>query len=370
MLWEPKYINCSTVDLNLDGVLDCLIIDIYGQLSCLKTSGDWLWRPKEKKPAELEEMPGSFPLVLPDLNGDKINELLHIGKNSFSLLSGKNGRIIGHSIEVSECKLINDLELAELYTIRYKCHGVASTFSKSIGLSDLYTALTGKLIDVGHLNSTISLTQPKMAAQNLTSLTMVLHNFSLTVENIGICPFNCSSTIALHQNTSDGEKLVYNFTARNMKCSAPITFEFHNKFSKNGFVFKYVQWSTDELNTTTAEGGIQIRVLKETVAIVMFGENGGDLKIENTSQSHVMQFCRRKGKNQQQLRCQPNVASNLMSITDMDEDGSQELITFYTTFDSRTKDRGPGQEHLLKTYVHLLDIESEIPKLYGTDRRK
>lgn len=366
---QPKYVNCTIVDLNLDGEKDCLIVDTNGQMASITVNGEWIWKPREFKGSiEVDENKEVFtyPLILPDLNGDKVNEFLHILRtneqnyNTFSLLSGKNGKTMGKTISVGECSAVMDLEFGELYTIRYRCVSHNGTYSKSIALNDLYKALTDKSIDVGHLNATVSLTQINPGPQNTSKIVISHRNVDLVVENNGICPGNCNATVSLMQNSS----IIFNRTARNMFIPPPISFTFKNKFGKYGFVFKHFQWGTDNLTTNSKIP--QMRILKETVTLIMFNSLM-EFKMEDSSKYNIIQLCRLTNNGKQ--NCQPKIANQLhssMIITDIDSDDSQELITFHSTFGERE----PGsRENSLKTYVQLLDIESEIPKLYGGARK-
>lgn len=384
---EPRYVNCSIIDVDLDGENDCLIVDTFGQLSTLKSiSGQWIWQTLEAKKGRIPELYEdlfNFPLLLPDLDGDKVNELLHIFssdsdiQNSFSLLSGRTGKLIGSSITVSECMFIYKLELAELYTIKYACINATTVYTKQIGLYDLYNALTKSNIDLGYLNTTNSLSQFKYDHELKFRSNTTLQHFSLVIENEGKCPENCNSSIQLFDNTRTGdEQLVYNFTGNNMYTHFPEPLNFIKSTPHTyGFVFKYLQWSnTDDNNhhivtllkkiedTVAVRFNVTVRLLKETVVLIAF-TNTHDLIIENTSQSHVMQFCRNELKN-----CQPKINSldNSLLIADLDNDGSKELLTFYSTFSVLNNNK----DHVLKTYVQLLDLEHELPKLYEADKKR
>uniref|UniRef100_A0A336LSK2 CSON003121 protein n=1 Tax=Culicoides sonorensis TaxID=179676 RepID=A0A336LSK2_CULSO len=392
---EPRYVNCSIIDVDLDGETDCLIVDAFGQLSTLKSvTGQWIWKTLETKsgriPEQYEDL-FNFPLLLPDLDDDKVNELLHIfssgsdTQNSFSLLSGKTGKLIGNSIKVDECMFIYKLELAELYTIKYTCINSTTVYTKQVGLYDLYKALTQSNIDLGHLNSTNSLPQYRYDHEPKSKSNTTLQHFSLIIENQGKCPENCNSSIQLFDNNAQlaDESLIYNFSGSNMYTHFPEPLDFHKTSPRTyGFVFKYLQWSNNELNTNVVtllqkiednaaarlnkSEVIKVRLLKETVVLIVF-TNSHDLMIENTSQSHVMQFCRLSKTNDSSNNCQPKINSldNSLLISDLDNDGSKELLTFYTTFSVFN-----NNAHVLKTYVQLLNLENEIPKLYGARRRR
>jgi hypothetical protein len=143
----------------------------------------------------------------------------------------------------------------------------------------------------------------------------------------------------------------------------------------NGFVLKFWEWNQNPSNETEFvvrnkrykrsdnDTPNQIRFLKETVVLIVF--NSTDTKIENTSQSNVIQFCRDIGSEQV---CQPdlNYQENSLLIADLDKDGSQELVSYYSTFVKNVDNDGKlGWK--LKTFVQLLRLEAELTKLFSIE---
>ncbi|XP_058122218.1 uncharacterized protein LOC131281944 [Anopheles ziemanni] len=262
----------------------------------------------------------------------------------------------------------------------------------------------------------------------------------LMVENRGKCPENCSTSVLLTEEAT-GE-LLWNVSGRQLYGMQPVRLTFSNFGSDNrstmyGFVIKFWEWSQrdpdnrssrfrraaigldgvedahrryrqhfahqqpwigppglDAISKTSLSargqnqstpsarpaGGFRTRMryLKETIKLIVF--NSTYIKIENTSQSNVIQFCREPiggGGDPAEELCQPdlNYQENSLLIADLDDDGSQELVSYYSTFvKSATGDAdgmgagvgvGPGATMKLKTYVQLLRLESELPKLYA-----
>lgn len=97
---EPSIIDCNLIDADLSGDNDCLVIDEFGEMSCINpVSGQWIWHIAET------HIPGklNFPLVLPDINRDGVKDLLiactvqiansqNVTHNALKLISGANGR--------------------------------------------------------------------------------------------------------------------------------------------------------------------------------------------------------------------------------------------------------------------------------------
>lgn len=109
----------------------------------------------------------------------------------------------------------------------------------------------------------------------------------------------------------------------------------------------------------------RMRLIKETVVLIIF--NSTDIRIENTSQSNIIQFC--VNDNRMELICQPdlNYQENSVLVADLDQDGSQELVSYYSTFVETEAEQNKWK---LMTYVQLLRLESELPKLYAVDEKK
>nr|XP_016933862.1 uncharacterized protein LOC108012882 [Drosophila suzukii] len=109
-------------------------------------------------------------------------------------------------------------------------------------------------------------------------------------------------------------------------------------------------------------GSYKMNMITESVLLVLFV--GADTHIENTSQSNIIQFCRHDRK---EMVCQPdlNNQDHSMLIADLDQDGSQELVTYMSTF-VHPEDQ-PFSEWKLLTYVRLLRLQAELPAYYEKD---
>lgn len=105
----------------------------------------------------------------------------------------------------------------------------------------------------------------------------------------------------------------------------------------------------------------KMQMITETVILVLF--IGADTRIENTSQSNIVQFCRNVDRNELPV-CQPDLTNqeNSMLIADLDQDGSQELVSYMSTFVVGEPD--PERDWKLVSYVRLLRLQSELPAFY------
>ncbi|XP_016984316.1 uncharacterized protein LOC108048283 [Drosophila rhopaloa] len=113
----------------------------------------------------------------------------------------------------------------------------------------------------------------------------------------------------------------------------------------------------------SAGGSYKMNMITETVILVLFV--GADTHIENTSQSNIIQFCRH---DRREMVCQPdlNNQDHSMLIADLDQDGSQELVTYMSTF-VHPEDQ-PLSEWKLLTYVRLLRLQAELPAYYEDEK--
>jgi hypothetical protein len=214
------------------------------------------------------------------------------------------------------------------------------------------------------------------------------------------------------------DKMLWNITGEAIYGMQPVQLAFNNtgvnkKSAIRGFVIKFWEWSIEEDNKVTrfkrdtvkdfnlfsnlfnkkkdwkmpddvvVEDHVRekrqnfkpgtyrtrMRVLKETVKLIIF--NSTDTRIENTSQSNIIQFCREDINDKNNIVCQPdlNNQENSLLIADLDEDGSQELVSYYSTFVKSEDASAKKDQWKLKTFVQLLRLEAELPKLYSIDIR-
>ncbi len=118
MLNEPTAIDCTLIDVDLNGKPDCLVVDEFGEIACINPlSGTFFWHIADRTEKNTELL--SFPLVLPDLNNDKVNELLVTsGINSLIIVSGRNGLKIGSPYILKECTFMHLIDHIGRYTNR------------------------------------------------------------------------------------------------------------------------------------------------------------------------------------------------------------------------------------------------------------
>ncbi|TRY69355.1 hypothetical protein TCAL_11022 [Tigriopus californicus] len=129
----PKQMDCHYLDVNSDGVKDCLVIGDKGLLAAIDpVRGEQLWFLHHHIP--LVNL--SLPRFLPDLNDDGIPELLsscavtlpsgisdhreHVRTN-LVIISGQDGTVIGRPYLVEMCLDIGAVNITTHLNIQFDC---------------------------------------------------------------------------------------------------------------------------------------------------------------------------------------------------------------------------------------------------------
>lgn len=449
--YEPSIIDCNLIDADLSGDNDCLVIDEFGEMSCINpVSGQWIWHIAETNiPGKL-----NFPLILPDINQDGVKDLLiactvqvansqNLTHNAMKLISGANGRQIGSTYLVKKCSYIHRFQISTQLKISFNCIINDTDIRVTRSLREIYTEATNRTIDLPEEIDDIE-NQHKFYGQRKDTLRQrniySVNEKQLIVENYGVCPDSCNVTVTLLEEQKGKPKILRSFNASRVYGMVPARLSFNNsqdpsKPAVHGFVIKFWEWSLNEtekrdgtndkrflnrsdnftefnrfdyalrkkrswlpslghdekvtehlnespndddataaaMKTTnvsehklTAEITLasQMRIIKETIVLIIF--NSSDIRIENTSQSNIIQFCRTIKGNEV---CQPELYGhqNSVLIADLDGDNDgQELVSYYSTFVENENEKNKWK---LMTYVQLLRLESELPKLYAADEK-
>lgn len=431
MVNEPNIIDCSLIDVDANGEPDCLVVDELGEIGALNpVSGQWLWHVAENTSKDPDKL--SFPLVLPDIDHDGIKDLLiacaieNGTYNSLKFISGATGRAIGSSYTIAKCSYIHKFQLDANLKISFNCINNDTENRVTKSLTELYSLMFGHSI---HFDATarVELSQHKFYGQRKDTISQrniySVSGKQLIVENNGVCPDACNVSVTLLDVQNGKPIIIRNFNGTHMYGMVPARLSFQkssdpSKTAVHGFVIKFWEWSTNgsvanahpttnsnainsnasEFNkfdgilrkkrawnlpntkaspnknndetisnvkfSTSTLSATHMRLIKETVVLIVF--NSTDIRIENTSQSNIIQFCRASDTKIEM--CQPdlNYQENSVLIADMDQDGSQELVSYYSTFVENENQRNKWK---LMTYVQLLRLESELPKLYAIDER-
>lgn len=450
---EPSIIDCNLIDADLSGDNDCLVIDEFGEMSCINPmSGQWIWHIAET------HVPGklNFPLVLPDINRDGVKDLLiactvqiassqNVAHNALKLISGANGRQIGSNYIVHRCSYIHRFQIDAQLKISFNCIINDTDIRVTKALREIYTQATNQTIDLPERIDEIESNQHKFYGQRKDTVRQrsvySVNEKQLIVDNYGVCPNACNVTVTLLEEQKGKPKILRSFNGTRMYGMVPARlYSFNNtqdpsKPAVHGFVIKFWEWSLNETEkvdsinnkrltnrsdnfaefnrfdsvlrkkrswlppaaslehdpkasgehvredqtvgaataatkATNVSGpgeitiASQMRIIKETIVLIIF--NSSDIRIENTSQSNIVQFCRTVKRNEV---CQPDLygSQNSVLIADLDGDqDGQELVSYYSTF---VENENENNKWKLMTYVQLLRLESELPKLYAVDEK-
>lgn len=292
---EPMLIGCHLLDIDLNEQPDCLIVDKYGELSAINpVSGQWYWRSQERSARQEADL--EFPLILPDLNGDGVGEILTVTgsvtsskssdhqpkeqRNCLRILSGRNGRPIGEGFKVRECDVVGQLQIDSPTSITFNCIRNATKAVRSKTLPELFALITNKSL-IGkswkttmkypednvyhhhHHQSGNPAESPKNGPRNVYSLS----GRELLMDNRGNCPTNCNVTLILSENRGGKVHILYNFTMSAMYGMMPMQWHLQNSAIKaaaapasvpvpgsgtrthaaiTGFVIKFWKWDNND----------------------------------------------------------------------------------------------------------------------------
>lgn len=411
---EPKSIDCSLIDCDKSGTKDCLILDEFGQLACLNVNGHFIYYlPNQKATKQTRKDLLDFPLILPDLDNDKVNEImmtLSNGKSNSSdlvIISGFNGKLIFK--ETQNCSYVHKLQIDNDFTIKYICIVKENTEQQMIrNLTDFYSKISMKPLNFKKLEPVSKIPQHKFYGKRTTTYAQEtiseIQDKKLTVANSGKWPRDSKSVITLTSQVNGVTKTLFNRTYSKVYAMVPVQLALNSSISGkkgdniHGFVIKLWIWNGTEVNynleksrlkrsndkrdlkaqrsnytnqTFTSAYMTQVFFLKESIMLIVF--NSSNMKVENASQSNIVQFCQRT-VNQKDKRgdgdsiCQPDLSyqENSVLITDIDGDGSKELVSYYSTFINENQSGDiVGDRWKLKTYIQLFKLETELPKLYA-----
>ncbi|XP_022229526.2 uncharacterized protein LOC111078899 [Drosophila obscura] len=270
MVDEPAALDCTLIDVDKNGKPDCLVIDEYGELGAINpVSGQWHWRFKERSAHKIDAY--DFPIILPDLDGDGVLDILLVSslsleqrtkslvqpkheapaqleaRNVLRLLSGRHGRPIGDGFRVHDCQRLSSLQL-EAGNISYIClRPNSSDQQRSKSLAELYALITNKSIVGQRLLTASKISQHRNHGQrreidsqrNIYSLS----GRELVVENRGTCPDDCNVTFVLSEVRDGKAHVLKNFTNTAMYGMVPAEYHFKNtKTQMSGFVMKFWKW--------------------------------------------------------------------------------------------------------------------------------
>ncbi|KAK4872887.1 hypothetical protein RN001_014916 [Aquatica leii] len=370
---QPKTsttLNCYLIDVNGDDINDCLVLGEMGLEAVDPVSGTVFWHAhNHTQSAMMTQL--DFPVILQDLNYDNINEILTTsnayGESKFLIISGRTGILMGE-INVGHPGIVNIIEI-NANNVIYSCTNDNETIYHQISVSDLISKI---------FNRTEVITSPN------TDYVAKTHGYTLNgrrllINNVGVCPDNCRVDIALVDEKSNLNIKAWSY--QNSYSFIPASFSFKQTKSNldslkghvNGFILKLWQWfgySKKDKNrkypmkryVAGNNSSVQVNSIMERVVLITF--NTSSFHVINASLTEITQLCLVHNFQQQ---CQPSLENqnNSLLITDLDKDGSQELVSYSSTFVQREDLKENWQ---LVSNMKVIRLEAELPKLYEVSK--
>lgn len=403
----PKRLECNLLDVNNNGVKDCVVTGENGLFEALDPqSGKVHWNihiPNNKSLFSSVE----FPLVVLDVNNDRVNDLitscsLDNGKhNVIIFISGRMGAVLGKPFIASDCERIDTLILDKKY-LTYICQKMSVRTKIFFPYKDLYFQLLNKTYS-DHFVPNFNNNNP-FSIQNKKANPKIFYENGkkLTITNDGSCP-KCKVSVQLFENKAQKNNLTWSFLGKNMYGMLPTKINFKNTQNNfnlqghiNGYVLKFWQWTNQKYSPNyiktkrrapplTQKDPFNLNVPKKKLwrlprsipisteksknltevsleeRVMLLTYNATNFKTINASQAPIKQLC----YTEINKVCQPDLALQEKSVllVDLDNDGSQELISYLASYQS--VDGGDDtQKYVLKTTVKVIQLEKELPKLY------
>lgn len=363
---EPFAIDCKTIDTDNDGTLDCLLVDHKGLKAIETISGQALWHAHSEEKSLLMNL--ELPVAISDLDNDGIVDLLSVfNQDSFLVISGKTGRVLA-KIRVPYCERIKGISSADKQseTVLYRC-------TNSSGNEALYE-VTFEEIRKNYANPQ-NIIEVKEIKEIIPENIYMAGNRKLVVKNGPTCP-KCHCEMTLYD---DKDQVLKTWPYNNAFIMNPKPFAFESSKVKNlqlqghlnGFIVKIWQW-TERVSKIRPTQRVNRRSVpfshsnetwfttEVSEGVVMITFNDTDVHVINASFTEINQICRKDLKDLP--NCQPSVDNQKDSllVQDLDHDSSKELISFYSSYVKKEDDW-----HLI-SYMKVLRLEEELPKLYGT----
>lgn len=390
---EPSKLDCNSIDANLDGVDDCLLLGESG-LECIDPiTGEVLWHvhthmvPEDRLVRHLD-----FPQILPDLNRDTVPEILAVTtstkgiRNKVVIASGRTGIVLTefelkNCTDVSQCTLLDGMFI---YYCRSDLVPRRQNAFYKVTIDDLMHRVReqalGVPLEIVPMKVQYDPKPTPIAAQ-------IINQRRLTINNEGECP-NCRLKLSLIRSDTL-EQLWSAQSAGTFAMQPPAQFSFRVTRANaqslrghlNGFIVKL--WQYDDFRpvyrTGTWNGAtnvtVQVNNIFERVVLITF--NDTNVHVINASLVNITQLCfpgrptsSVRNDSQQSvysLQCQPDIRNQAESIliADLDRDGAQELVSYSSTFECGEDGVGSTLDGCqLISSVKVIRLEAELPKLY------
>ncbi|RZC40925.1 hypothetical protein BDFB_006034, partial [Asbolus verrucosus] len=369
----PIQLDCSILDVDANGVNDCLLLDERGLKAIETISGQVIWHVHSHEERKSITIAGlDFPIKLLDYNNDNINELAAVyKKKSLLLICGRTGK----ALDKIDIKFNDDQSCKEIGNLRRSVDKIVFTCSDDLGTGTVMKIPFSDLWKKYNNSSYVIKPSRKGGDSSINENVFSIGNRKLIVNNAGVCP-NCRANIELIESNSDKKKI---WPYNNASIMTPKLFHFQPTKSNlflfkghiNGFILKIWQWSSEaksQINKFAKHSRLSkrniskndsyfINSISERVVLITF--NDTNVHVINASLTAINQLCTSLKDN---YVCQPDLKSqeNSILVGDLDQDGSQELISYSSTYVLKEDQ----QNWSLVSNIKVIRLEAELPKLY------
>lgn len=357
-------IDCGLLDVNKDGVLDCILQKETHLEAVDSIMGSLIWSMHSHPPRLTEIEDVDMPIVVDDLDGDGVKELLTViglngEHNVFVLINGKMGMTM-HEYVVNACPEIR-IEKHDKYGLIHSCKNGSNTAYYQVLFLELKKAFLDSNYKVQAMESTYT------AKQNDV---YTVGSKVLEVNQTGQCP-NCTVELIMLDKITN--KTVFVKQYERTLIMKPKTFSFQEtKQNKlileghlQGYILKLWNWPNDAITNKKQfikNMTVHVNMIKEQIVIITC--NDTDIRVINASITDITQLCYFL-IGTDQLECQPNGEyHDSVFVGDVDEDGSQDIINYSSSFVQNNSSNGTKEDWTLMSSVQIFHLESELPKLF------
>ncbi|XP_014260051.1 uncharacterized protein LOC106672829 [Cimex lectularius] len=354
----PRYIDCSVLDLVVNGVKACLVVGEGGYIAALNPiTGLVEWKVVANKKDHLPQPHDvDVPLLIPDIDGDGLRDLVTLsrytsGHHRLIFISAKTGNVIKHPSLKPECSLVSDLTYDfRSSTLFYTCSNKITSKIESYKLSDIKST---------YLNSLGQVLIPDEERKRFEERNNFAGEHKVIVSNNGTCPHDCYVSVNV---TDSNNKTIWYYHSDRTYIMYPVPLHF--KHSITGFLLKLWKWNTPSEKQHSSYDGVTVELIKERIVLITFNKSG-IMHVVNASQIDIIQLC-------YDNECQPHLSFQTQSalIADLSGDGTQDLVSYFVTYKPSTEDplsavnEDSIKDWVLESRVKVVRLEAELPKLY------
>lgn len=365
---ETIEMDCSLLDVNSDGRLDCILQKETSLEAVDSMMGATIWNMHSHPPRPIMIDDVDMPIAVDDLDHDGVKELLTVigingQHNVFVLLSGKTGMSV-HEYVVKACPYIK-IEKYDKYSLIHSCKNDSRVAYYKI----LFVELQKAYLD--HNYKVEAMESGYLSSQETV---YTVGSKILRVNNTGHCP-DCSAEVNVFDKNSNKTLLSKKYD-RTLIMN-PKTFAFketkqHKSILQGhlqGYILKLWTWSYT-LNKKRLIRNMTVHFNLTSEQIVIITCNDTDIHVINASITEITQLCY-EIDGTDALVCQPDVHTHdSIFVGDIDEDGSQDIINYSSGFVQNVSVNAPMDEWILTSSIQIFHLESELPTLFNSANKK